>query len=63
MKKIEIGLDLTKPVGNIKRYKEFINEKLINNISEINDIEIGLDLTNDISGYKLDLTKYGKDIE
>lgn len=62
-----VGLDLTK--HNIKKFKEFnIKESKINNIAydklaqNTTDLIIGLDLVNYKSGYKIDLTKYGEDI-
>jgi hypothetical protein len=66
MKKKEISLDLTKT--KIKKFDEYIAEKLKVN-EEIDNEEIkrrlsdiGLDLVNNKSGYKIDLTKYGEDI-
>lgn len=66
MKKIEIGLDLTKT--KIKKFNEYIidnqkiNEKINNDEIIKNSSNIGLDLVNDKSGYKIDITKYGEDI-
>lgn len=60
-KKIQIGLDLTK----IKKFDKFINESKIDiTKSELKktNYKIGLDLVNNKSGYKIDLSKYGKDI-
>ena len=64
-KEIKIGLDLTKM--KIKKFDEIIEELKVN--EEVNDEEIkrraskiGLDLVNNRSGYKIDITKYGKDI-
>jgi hypothetical protein len=64
-KKLKIGLDLTK--SKIKKFNDFIIQESINNI-DMNLIEkslqnIGIDLVNGKSGYKIDITKYGKDIE
>ena len=60
-KKLKIGLDLTKP--KIKRFNEFIIQESINN-TDVGLIEnsiqnIGIDIVNDKSGYKIDITKYG----
>ena len=64
-KEIKIGLDLTKM--KIKKFDEIVEELKVN--EEVNDEEIkrraskiGLDLVNNRSGYKIDITKYGKDI-
>lgn len=63
-KKIEVGLDLTKL--NIKKFGEYIIEKSIEIISEEElkkrTSNVGLDLVNNKSGYKIDITKYGEDI-
>jgi hypothetical protein len=61
---IEIEVDLTKI--KIKKYIEFITERLKTDTEiKVNpkNIEMGLDLTNNKSGYKIDLTKYGTDID
>ncbi|MDY0270197.1 hypothetical protein [Trichloromonas sp.] len=67
-KKLKVGLDLTKP--KIKKFNEFnelIIQESINN-TDVNLIKksfqnIGIDIVNDKSGYKIDITKYGEDIE
>ncbi len=63
-KKIQVGLDLTKT--KIKKFDEFlVQESVDTNIEMIKKSvqNIGLDLVNDKSGYKIDISKYGKDIE
>ena len=66
-KEIKVGLDLTKI--NIKKFDEYIVEeaKVGEEISDEElkkrSLNIGLDLLNDKSGYKIDMTKYGEDIE
>jgi hypothetical protein len=50
---------------NIKKYDEYIiiesNEEIIKEKTKKSS-NIGLDLTNNKSGYKIDLIRYGKDI-
>ena len=50
---------------NIKKYDEYIiiesNEEIIKEKTKKSS-HIGLDLTNNKSGYKIDLIRYGKDI-
>lgn len=60
---MEVGLDLTKV--NIKRFDEYITEEEKVSGEELKKraLNIGLDLINNKSGYKIDITKYGKDIE
>ena len=66
-KEKDIGLDLTKT--NIKKFNEYvivesrICEKMDEDKLKRIMSDVGLDLMNDKSGYKIDITKYGKDIE
>jgi len=61
---MKVGLDLTKP--KIKKFKDFVIQE-----SSSFDLErakeasknIGLDLTKEKQSDKIDLTKYGEDIE
>jgi hypothetical protein len=61
---MKVGLDLTKP--KIKKFKDFIMRE-----SSSFDLErakeasknVGLDLTKEKQSDKIDLTKYGEDIE
>ena len=61
--KVKIGLDLTR--HKIKKFDDFvIQESASYNLesAKISSKKIGLDLTNN-SHNKIDLTKYGEDIE
>jgi hypothetical protein len=61
---MKVGLDLTKP--KIKKFKDFVIQE-----SSSFDLErakeasknVGLDLTKEKQSDKIDLTKYGEDIE
>ena len=61
---MKVGLDLTKP--KIKKFKDFvIQESSSFDMERVKESSknIGLDLTKEKQNDKIDLTKYGEDIE
>lgn len=61
---MEVGVDLTKT--KIKKYSEFIiQESTSSDVEKAKEASknIGIDLTMSKKNDKIDLTKYGKDIE
>ena len=61
---MEVGIDLTKT--KIKKYSEFIiQESTSSDVEKAKEASknIGIDLTMSQKNDKIDLTKYGKDIE
>ncbi|MCF8298117.1 MAG: hypothetical protein K9J13_11270 [Saprospiraceae bacterium] len=63
---MKVGLDLTKP--KIKKFKDFVIQESSSSSFDLERAKeasknIGLDLTKEKQSDKIDLTKYGEDIE